>query len=99
MGIRFEKLILPKDSVVLPDSRETGKLQSNYRSLKFTYTENGEEKEGSFSINLLGNSNYDIEIIPRLPDTAAMCLLNNFFGQFNQIYNSEIVPYELKKLK
>lgn len=100
MEIRFKSLILPKEKVLFPDSAKTGKLQHTYKSMPFTYLdENGEEKEGTYSITFLGNNKYDSEILPEsLPKYAQSALWNSFFGQYNRIYNSLHLPPELQKL-
>lgn len=100
MDIMFKSLTLPKEVVVLPDSAKTGKLQHTYKSMPYTYTdENGEEKEGTYSITFLGDNRYDSEILPKeLPQYAQAALWNAFFGQYNRIYNDVFLPPELKKL-
>ena len=99
MDIRFKSLTLPKETVLLPDSSKTGKLQHIYKSMPYTYTdENGEKKQGTYSITFLGNNKYDSEILPStLPEYAKAALWNSFFDQYNRIFN-EVIPPELKKL-
>lgn len=97
MEPRFKELILPRDVVILPDSVKTGKLQHIYKSMPYTYTdENGEEKNGTYSITFLGNNEYASEVLPKnLPESVLVCIWNSFFGQYNKIYN-DVILHELK---
>ena len=82
---RFKGLTLPKELVVLPNS----KLQHRYKDLSFAYTDElGNEKEGSYAITFLGNNKYDAEVLPKgLPQHVEACLWNAFFYQYNQYFN------------